>query len=241
MSQNNKITDIHTHILPEVDDGSKSFEESLEILDMEYRQGVRRIMLTPHYVSGESSYEYSRLYDLQSKLQENIGSDIALYLGNEILYSDDTVQGLREGRIQSLNCTRYVLVEYMPNIEVSRIFSSVADLERAGWIPVIAHVERYHRMIDKKDAIVELLRQGVYLQMNTNSLVGSRFDRRVRICRRMIKEGWISFLATDTHGSRYRPPEWNGALEWMDRQLGQKEIHELLWDNADRLIQGMEI
>ena len=242
MSESNiRLTDIHTHILPGVDDGSENMQESAEMLGMAYETGTRRIVLTPHYMAGGNEYGPQDLDRLYEELKENIRDaypGMELFLGNEVMYTPEAAEDLHAGNIHTMNGTRYVLVEYLPDIPYGMLVQSISTLQGRGWWPVIAHVERYICLADKKDRYGELTDRGVCLQMNTNSLTGSRFSRRTRLCRKLVREGLISFLGTDAHGAAYRTPECRQALSWLADALDRRELEDILWNNADLMLHG---
>lgn len=234
------FTDIHTHILPGVDDGARDMEESLEMLEIAHGEGIRRIILTPHYHSEQNQYDSEKLDDLFAALRRKAAAkfpDMELYLGNEVMYSFHTVKDLRERKIHTMNGTRYVLVEYLPEVSLQAIKQSIGDLQRAGWVPVIAHIERYLCLAEKKSSIAEIKAMGAYLQMNTNSLVRkSLFDKRVKWCRRLVGNGDITFLGTDAHSASYRTPECAEAMDWLDEALDKEIRYHILYGNADKML-----
>ena len=141
------MVDLHSHILPNIVDGSKSKRESLAILKKAHENGITDIVLTPHYILG-SAYNSSKkkneelLNDLKETLRkENIS--LNLYLGNEIYIDDSLVKKLKEGVFSSLNDTKYVLFELPMNNEYKALKQILFDLQSNGYIPVIAHPERY--------------------------------------------------------------------------------------------------
>ena len=145
-SVNLKLYDIHCHILPGVDDGSRSMEESLAMLGMEYDEGVRFILLTPHfrYDMFETGLETikKRFQELQQQSKEK-WPDLTLRLGCELHRSMDMVECLKDGRRLALNGTRYVLLEFSGRDPRSMIFERTKDLLDHGYRPIVAHVERY--------------------------------------------------------------------------------------------------
>ena len=151
------MIDLHSHILPNIDDGSRSLEESIEIIKQAVSNGVTDIIVTPHFILG-SSYNKEKkenkklLAELQEKVKnENI--DINLYLGNEIFVDIEMVSLLIKKKISSLNDTRYVLFELPMNSKYKNIRKTLFDLQSAGYIPVIAHPERY-RVIKENPKLV---------------------------------------------------------------------------------------
>ena len=181
------LFDIHSHMLPGVDDGSKNMEMSLDMLSIAYNEGVRNIILTPHYILGRNSYTYDELDSRFDSLKEEVRKSgkyegLNLYLGNEILYEDGVVTKLRAGEIHTLNNTKYVLVEYNIRTPFSEILHSIDELTQARYWPIIAHVERYISLENHLDRIEEIIDRGTLLQMNISSIDGGFLSDNKRWC-----------------------------------------------------------
>ena len=148
------MIDIHNHILPNIDDGSKSFEESINILKQAYESGVTDIIVTPHFILGSSYSSKVKdnetiLKELKNKLKlENI--NINLYLGNEIFVENNMLELLKSKSVTSLNKSRYVLFELPMNNNFKGLKDLLFNLQVNGYIPVIAHPERYRFIKENK-------------------------------------------------------------------------------------------
>ena len=204
-----RLFDIHCHILPGVDDGSKSMDMSLDMLQIAYEEGTRQIVLTPHYMLGRNQYKANELDTLFEKLKAEAGGrwpDLVLYLGNEILWEEGIMDRLREGDIHTMNGTRYVLVEYNVQTPFRQIADSIQQLTNARYRPIIAHVERYQSLVKREDRIEEMLRMKALLQMNISSVEGGFLNESKRWCRKLLKDGYITFLGTDAHNVDSRAP-----------------------------------
>ena len=209
--------DIHAHILPGVDDGASDWEETGEMLCKAYKQGITRIIATPHYVSGQDT---KRLREMMKRLKEtafSISENMMVSLGQEVQYFEELPSFLEQGKVLTLAGSRYVLVEFLPGDGYMRLFRAVRRLVQSSYLAVIAHAERYD-CLKEKGRTKELARCGAYLQMNAGSLGGGLFDRRAAWCRKEILRGNIHFIATDMHGVVIRPPELEEAVRWMTRQ-----------------------
>ena len=140
------FTDIHNHILFKVDDGSDSIEKSIEMIREEYKQGARKLILTPHY--DEESFNLSvdrwnsHFEELKAAVKD-IYPDMKMYLGNEVLLCSDMVEKLDAGKILTMAGSRYVLIEFYPMEDYSTIERALSQLVNGGYIPIIAHCERY--------------------------------------------------------------------------------------------------
>lgn len=210
--------DIHTHILPGVDDGSKSPEESRKMLQMAYDQGVRHIVATPHFSVNGKNHPVDELKQKQELLRgyaAEIDPAFTIDLGNELLNEPGMVEELRSGRALTMAGTRYILVEFLPSDKYYTLYHSLHEYIMAGYIPIVAHMERYEALYKDYDHIDELSRMGCYFQMNAESLVGGIFQRKAAYHRRLVMEGYIQFMGSDCHSSEYRTPIMKDALRYL--------------------------
>ncbi len=229
------IIDVHAHILPGVDDGSRDMEESLRLLDMAYREGVRAVIATPHYSRRGRNQGYE---EIAAELEERFcreHPDFRIWVGQETYYHEELAQRLRQGLGHTMAGSRYVLVEYDTGVSFQTLCRGQRQLMDAGYIPVLAHLERYGCLYEK-GRVEELIRQGSKMQMNYESLTGGFFDRQLRWCRRQVLEGHIHLLGSDMHRLDFRPPEITGALLWLEKhtEAGARDL--LVRKNAERII-----
>ena len=187
------IIDVHTHILPGIDDGARDWDESRRMLETAYSQGIRHIVATPHYSRRGLRPE---IYELSARLTEEakkIAPDFKTGLGQETYYHEGLVENLKQGQALTLEGTRCVLVEFDPQEAYHSLYQAVRKMTMARYIPVIAHVERYFCLREGKN-LEELVQCGCRLQMNYSSLDG----RCGGAAGRSWKEGFIYWARTCT-------------------------------------------
>ena len=227
-AETEKLTDLHCHILPGVDDGSRDMDMTLKMLDMAYGQGVRRIIATPHYHIGYVQNEPEKLQDVLEKVRAQIRKrypDLEIRLGNEVYYSDGVIELLKEGKILTLGeGSRYVLVEFSLHDTYSRIQEAVTKLMRAGYWPVIAHVERYQCMHRQKAHFEELQEQGVLFQVNFNSIGKNKW---------LFRHGFVDLLSTDCHNEEERTPKIQVNMKDLNTCCNREQIERILRENPD--------
>lgn len=238
-----QLFDIHCHILPGVDDGSRDMQMSLDMLRIAYEEGTRDVLLTPHYMLGRNNYTYESLEEKFAELKAEVDKagefqGLKLYLGNEILYEEGIATKLREGDIHTMNGTRYVLIEYNVRTPYSEILRSIEEMIQARYIPIIAHVERYQALEGKLLRIEELIGMGVYLQMNISSVEGGFLNENKSWCRKLIKKGYITFLGTDAHNTDMRAPYSQEYISWIQKKCGDDEAMFMLEDAANMMVEG---
>jgi protein-tyrosine phosphatase len=236
-----KIIDIHSHILYGVDDGSKSLQESLNMIKISYDEGVRQLVLTPHYEKGRNHYKKAQLQEHFEILQREAAQsypELLLYLGNEILYENGITEDLKKGKIHTLNGTKYVLVEFSPDDSYSVIYHAFKELIQARFRPILAHVERYYCLQKKMARIYELRELGVHLQMNGESIPGKLFSEHSRWCRKLLKEEQISFIGSDAHNCDTRSPTLAKSIQWMYKNLSESYCNKILFEYPQMMLEN---
>ena len=225
-----RIIDIHTHILPGVDDGAGNWKDTLQLMQTAYAQGTIHMIATPHYSSRVDIDKLVSLRDQAQKLAQNAGLELTVSLGQEILYFEDLPIYLEQGKALSLAGSRYVLVEFQPNDSYQRVWRAVRELVQTGYFPIIAHAERY-RCLREDSRVEELIDSGAYLQANAGSILGGILDKTAFWCRRAVMQGRIHFLASDMHNIGHRPPRLEAAAERLAKQLSPAQIQGIVGNN----------
>lgn len=200
-------SDMHIHALYGVDDGAKTEEMMLAMVDAEYQDGVRFLCLTPHYhpgYFGDNRDAVLRAYEQLCRTAEVRWPDLKLGLGNELRYDRGCLSWLRDGLCHTMNGTNYVLVDFIEDEENGRIHQALDRLLNAGYTPILAHAERYSRM--KEQDIREFRENGVLIQVDTQSLFrgfGFFIQRR---CKTLLKSRLVDLAGSDAHDLIRRPP-----------------------------------
>ena len=216
--------DIHSHILADVDDGSKSLDMSLELLDIMRTQGITDVIATPHFDARYENFDdYSaKVVDAYSRLKEAAdGKDLPnIYLGSEVYY----FKGIGKSygiRNLALAGSKYILLELssMP-IDESVIKEIQGIYDNVGIMPILAHIERYGDIRGFKK-LLKLIESGTVLaQVNAPSVFLQPFKRTAL---KLIKKGYVSFIATDTHSTDARPPMLDTALSEVEKRFGEHQ------------------
>lgn len=236
--------DIHCHILPGVDDGPKSFEESIRMLYIAYEEGIRFIVATSHYSPDEmhcSGSYISKIYNELNKTIAEAGININVILGNELLYSVDIIDALKRGDALTIDNTRYILIEFPQAVSYREIWRGLNQCIFGGYIPILAHAERYKCLLKSPFLVKELIDLGAYIQINISSIKGKLFDIEARFCRKLLKQGWVHFLGTDSHGAYERTPKVKDYIRYLRRRLGEDKIRQLLWDNPMTMLEDKHL
>ena len=241
VTMDNKIIDIHTHILPGVDDGAKTIDDSIKIIKYLNKVGIKDFVLTSHYVKG-TSYKFNVLVreKILEELKKYVDEDINLYIGNEVYLCDDVIKLYEEHEICTINNSKYMLVE-LPLSSYYRNFPNVlCDLADYGIVPIIAHPERYRFIQKDKKRIKELLEFNCLLQCNIESLTGKYGRTAKRICKWLLKKDLVSFVATDSHYPS-DPKQLEKAYKKLRKIVGDAKFKELTCFNPRRVLDNREI
>lgn len=198
------FTDIHTHIMYNVDDGAASLEESVAMLKKEEALGVTTVVLTPHYVRNSNKYTIEEMCRKRDILQER--TPLTLLLGNECYYYSGLAKDLEEGRALNIEGTNLLLVEFDFHSYTSELYNGCLELCNAGHKVILAHIERYKRF--DEETADSLLNLGVLFQMNYSYVEKNLLKPLAKksVYKDLLKSGDISFIASDAHNDFNRPP-----------------------------------
>ena len=230
------FSDIHNHLLYNTDDGAKSFDEMVKMVSAAYNGGTRLICATPHFAPSDfgnnSLNAESAFNELSAYCKENY-KDLTLLLGNELFCDGNEVQWLKEGYCRTLNNTRYVLAEYPFPEKEKVIIKSLEAILCAGYVPIIAHVERYNNL--SLGAIRRLKEDGVLLQMNVKNYKTLDIGLNLRI-KRLLSNRLADFISSDAHNLTTRPPLMGEYYKKISRKYGAPYAENIFCTNAKRLL-----
>lgn len=236
--------DIHCHIIPHVDDGARTTNQALNMVNIAYKNGIRTMIATPHYEVGRYEDNKEEIEKYYAKLQNVVAKkypDFRIFLGNEIFFSYGVVDSLEEKKIYTMAESRYVLVEFSPNDRLEYINTSLYELISAGYMPILAHAERYEEVMESLDNIEKLVDAGVYIQINSSTIAGRNGRRIRRRVLKLIKDGLVHFIGTDTHSDGRRSPDITECMKYLQKKTDERTINRLLRENALKVIQNEAI
>jgi protein-tyrosine phosphatase len=236
------MIDLHSHILPGVDDGAKSLDVSIEMARMAVDDGIEVMACTPHFMPGmydnEANDVRRRVAALnEALLQNNI--NLAVVTGSDAHIRPDFLSCVRNGEILTLHDSRYVLFEPPHNVMPQRLEDLLFNITVSGFVPILTHPERL-KWIEQNYAVMEkLARSGVWMQITSGSLTG-RFGSRPQYWgKRMLAEGLVSILATDAHNTRSRPPLLAEGFEIAKSELGVDEAINLVVTRPECVLENV--
>lgn len=244
MNKTNGYIDIHAHILPGVDDGSRSMEETIRMLQTALEQGIGTIIATPHYVPGANNLSVDQLLAVKDKVQaeaDKLNKELKILLGNELYYSESVIEALKAKEALTLAGTRYVLVEFSTKEAYTSIFRGLGDLVRAGYAPILAHVERYLCLYKREDLISELIELGCYIQINSSSLIGGIFNSEAAINRKILNRGLVHFVGSDCHDEKVRVPKMHSAIKILQKKCEEEQLNKIFIENPLNVLKNKYI
>ena len=221
------MVDIHAHILPGLDDGSKSMAMSLEMAELALRSGVTDLIATPHSNQRRrfENYASDALQGSFLRLQETLRRerlDLRVYPGMEVFATPDLVELYRAGKLLTLANSRYLLVEFSFSEEIDFIWSILRGLLEIGVTPIVAHPERYDALQNLPDILCDWVDAGVHLQINKGSLFGSFGTPAERMAVAMLQHDLVSFVASDAHRADRRTPVLSDAFHWLSLNMSER-------------------
>ena len=231
------MIDIHCHLLFGVDDGPETIEGSIAMLEEANEQGITNIILTPHYRRGMFKYDVDLVRRNKAELDKHAETfGIKLYLGTEIHVNGDIIEYLDEGKYLPLADSDYVLTEYEYHVEYSYLFKMTKELLRHGYIPVLAHVERYRCLVENPQHLDELREIGALIQVNAAAILGREGWGVKQYCKKIIKSGWVDFVASDCHDLKKRICRIGECYDYLEKKFGEKVANRLTYKNARKII-----
>lgn len=221
------FTDIHTHILAGVDDGAKDSAQMIALLDASYKDGARRICCTPHYHPGYYGNNRKKSVEAFQQLTRYAREkypDLQLFLGNELHYSQGCLEWIEDGKCRTLNGTRYILVDFEFDERYEVIESAVLSFLRRGYVPVLAHIERYTCLERRSKLVKRLHDMGAIIQINASSVLRIH---SYPIVKKLLQKHIVDVVASDTHNLDRRPPLMTAACREISQKYGEEYANAL--------------
>ncbi len=233
------MIDIHNHGLFGVDDGAKTMAESCQMLTLAYNQGVRVVCFTPHYhpVSFRcSSAEIEKRFAALSAWCADHLPGMQLYLGNEIFHHHEAVAEFGHGKGRPLGKGQAVLVEFSPTVAPLEMRNAFLDWISAGYIPILAHAERYSCLLRDVRLAEELVYMQVALQIDADTVLAWWHMTPYRFAHRLLRAGLVSVVASDAHSAVKKSPNMAKAYRKIAKKYGTYYAKCLFWDNPKQYV-----
>lgn len=236
------MVDIHSHILPFIDDGARTLDEALQMASIAAKNGINHIVATSHgnyypYTLDEYRKSFQRL---QHAIRER-NIPVTLYAGMEIFMDDQVFSLIDEKKLLTINSTNNLLVEFPFEEDPDRVCDSIAKLIKKQYNIVLAHPERYIFIQKNPEMAYYLEDMGCVLQVNRGSILGEFGERCRNLAIRMMDDGIVKVIATDAHDTEYRSPSIQKLVKLLERRYSPLEIRLWMSENPSRIIKGYDV
>lgn len=235
------MVDIHSHILPDVDDGPKSWDVCVEICKTAAADGITHVVATPH-ANDRYAYDRQHSQELVNELQKKIGDSPQLLLGCDFHLSYDNLQdAMTHPTRYAIGNTRYLLVEFSNYSVPQTITDSLLKLGDCGLTPVITHPERNPILRENLERVIEFAEQGCVIQMTASALTGFWGERTRRAAQWLLERQAVHVLATDAHDMQKRVPILSGARDAAAEVCGEEVADALVEGNPRAIINDQSL
>lgn len=238
------MIDLHSHLLPGIDDGSNSLEMSLEMARIAVADGIRLMACTPHIQPGVYENTSADILEgvgrLRAALQQH-GVPLQVVPGADIHVVPDLVEKLQDGRVLTLMAGRYFLFEPPHHIAPPGLLAVAKQALASGYVPVLTHPERLTWIETQYQLICDLDEAGCAIQLTAASITGGFGERPKYWSQRLLDEGRVDIVATDAHHPRRRPPLMSSAKLVIEARLGAESAKALFVDNPLAILRNTEL
>ncbi|MDF2801435.1 MAG: Protein-tyrosine-phosphatase [Anaerocolumna sp.] len=239
-----KWIDIHSHILPDTDNGAVDLNQTIAMLEMANQANITSIIATPHYGVGCRNPEPKDLYkklELVRRQAKIINKDLTIALGNELYYSEDIIGDLRKEKALTLAGTRYVLVKFPDTESYEDIKTGIHRLLMYGYLPILSQVETYNCLQGEYEKIHDLIKLGAYMQMTISSLSGGLGNKEGYYAKKLLDYGLTHMFGTDSHSVTGKSEKIKQGISTVQKRYQDSFLADLFTGNAIKLLQNKYI
>ncbi len=233
---NGEFIDIHCHILPKLDEGPSTPDESVRMLRLACEDGIRGIVATPHIMNG--LYKNTKeIIDSAISSLKSLANDIEIYIGAEIRIDRDLAVRVVSNELPLINNKQFILLELPAYVipPIPQLENIVKGLKKNQITPIFAHPERNLPILKDMSIMERLIKCGGLFQVTAMSITDRNMERPAM---KMIRKGYVHAVASDAHDSQLRPPLLSSAFRKISREFGESEGRRLFIDNPGKIIRG---
>jgi protein-tyrosine phosphatase len=239
-----QMIDLHSHLLPNIDDGSSSLQMSLQMASMAVEDGIEIMVCTPHIQAGVYDNSASKIRASVASLRQELegaGIPLNIEVGADIHVSPGMVAGLKEGNLVTLAGGRYFLFEPPHHIAPPGLLSLVREIVAEGFIPVLTHPERLTWIENQYETICAIDEAGAAVQLTAASITGGFGERAKYWSERMLDEGRVDIVASDAHHPKRRPPILSKARAAIAKRMGDDIAQRFFYGNPAAILQNEDL
>lgn len=239
------MIDMHCHIVPGVDDGPDTVEESKQMIEMMYNDGIQAVIATSHRnhpIDFKPTVDYESSLERVKAVALEIHPGFGIYSGAE-LYVRDGYLDILDSKMYdfTLNKTEYVLIEFPTDADYETISDAVYELDIRGYKPILAHIDKYRALWTDFGLIEKLREDGAYIQITASTLIGKYGKSLKKKMRKLVKEGYVDFIASDGHSSVKRRPLLKRSYRVVSRICSKEEAERIFFANQIAVLEGGKI
>lgn len=238
------MIDVHTHIIPNIDDGSKSVEETFNLINEARNAGFTDVIVTPHFITNYYETPGAEIKFWTESLQKIIDEKnikIKLHSGMENYISEELSELAKNGTVLTLADSRYILIEFPMNTTMRNADQILFVMRNMGYKVIIAHPERYKCIQDNFEYAMQLVEEGCLLQANYGSIVDIYGKEAKKTLKQLLKMDLIAFLGTDTHKEGTIYPIMPQILKKLRKVITEEKLYEITTENPKRILMNEEI
>jgi protein-tyrosine phosphatase len=235
------MVDLHCHILPGLDDGSRGLEESLQMAETAIADGITHVVATPH-ASSSWEFDYRRVRQVRDELQTHLGDRLILATGCDFHMSPENIAALRQDAPRfCINQKNFLLVEFNEFSIPPPMDQRLHEIQLAGLQPIITHPERNAILRARPERLITWVQQGSYVQVTAGSLTGAFGPGAQEDAWKWIDQGLVHFVSSDAHNTKSRPLQLGPAYELVAGKLGVEKAEALFVENPLAAFEGREL
>ena len=237
------MIDIHTHIIPNIDDGSRSVEETFKLINEAEEAGFTDIILTPHYITNYYETPGAEVKFWTESLQKivdekNLG--VKLHSGMEIYISEELSELVKNGIVITLANSKYILIELPMNTTMKNVDEILFIMRNMGYNVIIAHPERYNCIQENIEYAIQLVEEGCMLQSNYGSIVDIYGKEAKKTLKKLLKMNLVSFLGTDTHKEGTLYPIMPQIIKKLRKVISEEKLYEITTENPRKILENQD-
>jgi protein-tyrosine phosphatase len=235
------MVDLHCHILPGLDDGAKTLEDSLAMAEDAIADGITHVVGTPHS-SSDYAFDYARVREVRDELSARLGDRLTLATGCDFHLNAENIAAIRnDPRPYCINQKDYLLVEFNEFSIPPSMDQTLHELQLAGMHPIVTHPERNAILRIRPDRLRTWVSQGSYVQVTAGSLTGVFGPIAQQLSWRWLEKGWVHFVSSDAHNTERRPLKLKFAYDEIAAQLGEDRAQAVLIENPQAAFEGQPL
>lgn len=238
------MIDVHSHIIPNIDDGAKSIEESYKMIKEAVIAGFTDIISTSHYMENyyeENSKKRQEWINLTNEQLKKDGININLHCGSEIYITENLTNLIKEEKASTLANSNYILFEIPMNNKVRYLEDIIFKIKSLNMIPIIAHPERYSYVQENPNMLISLIEQGVLFQGNYASIIGKYGIYAKKTVKKLLKADMLHFLGTDCHRKNTIYSQMKEIIIELEKIICKEKIQELSTINPRHILENKEL